>query len=67
MRLIVNGEVQEYNGEANLVCLLQQLGANGDRVATMLNEKVIRKQDRPSAGLNDEDRVEVLVLASGGS
>lgn len=66
MRLIVNGEEFEHRGEGDLASLLQQLGADGDRVATMLNHEVIRKDDRPVTKLDDGDRVEVLIFAGGG-
>lgn len=66
MRLTVNGETIEHKGEGNLVALLQQLGANDARVATMLNDEVIPREDRPRTELSDGDRVEVLVFAGGG-
>jgi len=66
MRLTVNGEMHDHQGDATLVSLLRQLGADGDRVATMLNDEIIRKKDRSLTRLSDGDRVEVLVFAGGG-
>lgn len=66
MSLIVNGETVDYQGALTLAALLQQLGADGDRVATMLNDEIIRKEDRQARKLIDGDRVEVLVFAGGG-
>lgn len=49
-----------------LEALLRQLDANDDRVATMVNDEVIPKEDRPRTRLGEGDRVEVLVFAGGG-
>jgi len=62
----VNGETIEYEGEENLVALLQQLGTDDARVATMLNDEVIPREDRSRTKLSEGDRVEVLVFAGGG-
>ena len=66
MRLIVNGAPHEHHGAGTLVSLLRELGANGDRVATMLNDEIIGKGARSHTKLCDGDRVEVLIFAGGG-
>ena len=66
MRLVVNGETYEHGGNGALLSLLEELGANGDRVATMVNDEVVPKTSRSQTRLRDGDRVEVLVFAGGG-
>lgn len=66
MQLVVNGETLDYQGDARLVSLLEHVGADSDRVATMLNNKIVRKEDRPLTTLKQGDHVEVLVFAGGG-
>ena len=66
MRVMVNGESMECEADTTLASLLRQCQADGDRVATMLNDTVISKDDRPTASLHEEDRVEILAFAGGG-
>jgi sulfur carrier protein len=66
MRLVVNGETYEHAGDGALLSLLEDLGADGDRVATMVNDEVVPKTRRAVTRLRDGDRVEVLVFAGGG-
>jgi len=66
LRLVVNGETVEHREEETLATLLQRLGANDDRVATMVNDEVVPKKDRLRTKLSEGDRVEVLVFAGGG-
>jgi len=66
MRLIVNGDPHEHHGDGTLPVLLKELGADGDRVAVLVNGTVVRKEDRPTRRLREQDQVEVLVFAGGG-
>jgi thiamine biosynthesis protein ThiS len=66
MRLIVNGEPYEHAGEATVSGLLRALEANEEHVATMLNDEIVTKPQRPETRLRAEDRVEILVFAGGG-
>lgn len=66
MRLTVNGENEEYTGEATLGSLLKQVNPEGERVATMVNEQIISEEDRAGKVLNEGDRIEVLMFAGGG-
>ena len=66
MNLTVNGETQEHRGDGTLVSLLGELHADGDRVATMINDTIVRKEKRGTRNLQEGDRVEVLIFAGGG-
>ena len=66
MTVTVNGETIAYTGDATLAALVACMGAEPDRVATMLNDEVVRKPERDTTALNDGDRVEILSFAGGG-
>ena len=66
MRLVVNGKTYEHAGDGTLVSLLEELGADGDRVATVVNDEVVPKTSRSLTRLREGDRVEVLIFAGGG-
>jgi sulfur carrier protein len=66
MRLIVNGEDGTHPDGITLAALLERLGADADRVATVVNDTVIGKRDRGATALREGDRVELLVFAGGG-
>ncbi len=66
MRITLNGESHEHGGDGSLPQLLQELGADRERVAVMVNGQVITRQKRPSYLLSDGDTVEVLTFAGGG-
>ena len=64
--LTVNGESLELQGSGDITSLLLQLGANGERVAIMVNDTIIAREAWPAILLVDGDRVEVLTFAGGG-
>jgi len=66
MTLIVNGESTDYNGEATLAELVASMDADPERVATMLNDEIVKQDGRAAAALNEGDRVEILAFAGGG-
>ncbi|MDP6439480.1 MAG: sulfur carrier protein ThiS [Kiritimatiellia bacterium] len=66
MKLVVNGEDRDYDGEANLAALVTSMAADPERVATMLNDEILKKNERDAAPLSEGDRVEVLSFAGGG-
>jgi sulfur carrier protein len=66
MILMVNGEKHAHRGDGTLLTLLQELQADGNRVATMVNDAVVGKEQRAAVTLREGDRVEVLMFAGGG-
>lgn len=52
--------------DGSLVSLLDELGANTEHVATMVNGEIIGKKERRDKILYEGDNVEVLTLAAGG-
>jgi sulfur carrier protein len=66
LKLIVNGESLEYSGDPSLARLLREQKAESDRVAVMLNDRMVPRSERDRQALSDGDRVEILVFAGGG-
>jgi sulfur carrier protein len=64
MRIHVNGKLRDV-ASATLADLLRELDYR-DHVATALNQKFVRRQDRPSTNLKEGDAVEILVPRQGG-
>jgi thiamine biosynthesis protein ThiS len=64
--LIVNGDALELQGSGDIPSLITQLGADGNRIAVMLNDAVIARDAWTDVELNAGDRVEVLTFAGGG-
>jgi sulfur carrier protein len=66
MKLTVNGNDEQYDGVATVGHLLKALAVNGERVAVMVNEAVIRRGDLDATELRDGDAVEVITMVGGG-
>ena len=66
MKLQVNGEPYEHGGEATLASLLRELGADGARVAVLIGDVVVPRDERDATRLKDGDRIEILTFAGGG-
>jgi len=66
MKLTVNGETHVHKGNATLPALLTELKVDGNRVAIMVNDDVVAKDERASIVLKTGDRVELLMFAGGG-
>jgi thiamine biosynthesis protein ThiS len=66
MKLVVNGEDRDYDGEASLAALVTSMDADPDRVAAVLNDEIVKKDERTAATLSEGDRVEILSFAGGG-
>jgi sulfur carrier protein len=66
MRLMVNGAPYECEGDASVPAVLAAMGANPQSVAVLVNEEVVRLEQRPEFVLHEGDRVEVLTFAGGG-
>jgi len=66
MELTVNGKTDEFEDGISLACLIQQIGAAPERVAVMINGKVVKREDVAAAELSGGDVVEILSFAGGG-
>lgn len=66
MNIVVNGSQHELAGSGTLDQLLKELDIVPERVAIMVNDKVIPKAGRAGVVLNEGDRVEILTFIGGG-
>ena len=66
MTLTVNGESTDYDGKATVAGLVASMDADPDRVATLLNDTIVKQDSRAAAAFNEGDRVEILAFAGGG-
>ena len=66
MKITVNGEIHEHQGNGSVNALLDELGANKAHAALMVNGNVIPAVDWTTATLNENDEIEMLVFVGGG-
>jgi len=66
MTITLNGTLYELGDPATLGHLLISLDIVPERVAVMVNDRIVPKEERNSTVLNEGDRVEVLIFMGGG-
>lgn len=66
MQLMVNGEPRDISEAMTLDALLRDMNIDSTRVATLVNDHVVRRNDRATIVLKDGDRVEAFTFACGG-
>ena len=66
MQILLNGKTYDYNGLTNINALLDDIGANKDHTALMLNGSVIPSDNWEDQEIKENDEVEVLVFVGGG-
>jgi thiamine biosynthesis protein ThiS len=66
MKLKVNGEPHEHQGDGSIAALLDELGANKEHTALMVNGDVVSSSHWKTTLLTENDEVEMLVFVGGG-
>lgn len=68
MKILLNGRNYEYNAsdKNTLPELLDRLKIESQRVAIMINARIISRENRASARVKEGDRVEIVTCAPGG-
>ena len=66
MKLPLNGEPYAGEGAGSVAELLAQLKLEGRRVAVMVNDEIVRRQDHAARQLADGDRIEIIHMVGGG-
>ena len=64
--ITLNGESKEIPAGTTVAGLLVIADALSQPVAVVVNENIVRPDQRDSCILRDEDQVEILVFAGGG-
>ncbi len=66
MKLTVNGESHEHQDGGSADALLDELGANKEHTALMVNGEVIPAKEWETTTLKENDEIEMLVFVGGG-
>jgi len=66
MKISINGESREYDGEATLGELLRSLGVNPKSVAVERNLKVLGRDEIEFEPVAPDDSFEIIRLVGGG-
>jgi len=66
MKITINGEIKEFEGEVNLNRLLELFSLPSQRVAVELNREVVRRKDWENTTIQDADRIEIVHFVGGG-
>ena len=66
MELVINGETLTLTNVENISDLLSQLDLNSDRVAVEVNLQIVRRDDRATFRLQDQDKIEIVSFIGGG-
>ena len=64
--ITINGEKREFNEGSTVSDVLNNMGAEKQRVAVVVNENIIYPENRSSVVLQENDDVELLVFVEGG-
>ena len=62
----LNGERREIPASSSVVDMLELTGAGRQQVAVVVNERIVRPEERATTILQENDQVDVLVFAGGG-
>ena len=66
MRVYLNGESREVQGNPSLADLITHLDLPAARIAVELNREVVRRSAWGETTLHDEDRIEIVHFVGGG-
>lgn len=66
MKLIINGEVKEFEDKATLLDVLKALNIEDKVMAAALNMEIVKQADWKSCKLKDGDKLELLDFVGGG-
>ena len=66
MRVYVNGETREVQGNPSLAELITELDLPVARIAVEVNGEVVRRGEWGSRILQDEDKIEIVHFVGGG-
>ncbi len=67
MRVYVNGESREIQGNPSLAELINELDLPAARIAVEVNREVVRRAEWANTMLRDEDKIEIVHFVGGGA
>ena len=66
MNITVNGETRDVSSDTTLLGLIEGLGLKPEITAVQRNDDIIHRDDIPSTGLAEGDRIELIRVVGGG-
>jgi len=66
LRVYVNGESREVQGNPSLAELITELDLPAARIAVEVNREVVRRSEWGSRMLQEEDKIEIVHFVGGG-
>lgn len=66
MRVYVNGESREVQGNPSLAELVTELDLPAARIAVEVNREVVRRGEWANTMLHDDDKIEIVHFVGGG-
>lgn len=66
MKLVINGEDQNFEQPLTLAALIENLGMKADRIAVELNRDIAPRDRWASTQLSEGDRIEIVQFVGGG-
>ncbi len=66
IQIIMNGQPLKIAGGSSVAELLALSGADRQQVAVVVNEQIVRPEERKAHILEENDQIDVLVFAGGG-
>jgi thiamine biosynthesis protein ThiS len=66
LRVYVNGESREIQGNPSLADLINELELPAARIAVEVNREVVRRGEWVNTMLRDEDKIEIVHFVGGG-
>ena len=67
MKIIVNGEEQEYTAPLTVNSLLEKLNLRTEQVAVEVNLKILDRSNFPTWNVQEGDKIEILSFIGGGA
>jgi len=67
LRVYVNGETREVQGNPSLAELITELDLPAARIAFEVNREVVRRGEWANTMLRDEDKIEIVHFVGGGA
>ena len=66
MRVLINGQWQDHDGDLSVAALLERLALEPRRVAVELNKQILPRARYGQTALRDNDALEIVTLVGGG-
>ncbi len=66
MKLLINGELKEWEDGLSLEELIKRLGVRKETVVAEVNRRIVQAEQRIDCKLSDGDQVELIQFVGGG-